>query len=122
MWYSAVQRFIEIRQKNPQATPPEKLITGHSLLEITAREGAHGLDIEDVTQVAGEEEILFPPGTRVYLHSMQISNCRITVSREDFVKVEKNRLSPQEMERIFPSSWNEIYINVQVPVFQGEIR
>ena len=122
VWYSAVQRFIEIRQKNPQAPPPEKFITGHSLLEITAREGAHGLDIEDVTQVAGEEEILFPPGTRVYLHSMQMSNCRITVSREDFVKAVGNRLSPQEMERIFPSSWNAIYINVQVPVFQGEIR
>lgn len=93
MWYSAVQRFIEIRQKNPQAPPPEKLITGHSLLEITAREGAHGLDIEDVTQVAGEEEILFPPGTRVYLHSMQISNCRITVSREDFAKWKKQTIA-----------------------------
>ena len=59
VWYSAVQRFIEIRRKDPQAPPPERLITEHSLLEITVREGAHGLDIEDVTQVKGEEEILF---------------------------------------------------------------
>lgn len=122
VWYSAVQRFIEIRQKDPQAPPPEKLITGHSLLEITAREGAHGLDIEDVTKVKGEQEILFPPGTRVYLHSMQMSNCRITVKREDFLEVAKNMLSSQEIERIFPSSWKWVFINVQVPVFQGEIR
>lgn len=70
VWYSAVQRFIEIRQKNPQAPPPEKFITGHSLLEITAREGAHGLDIEDVTAGCGgrrgfcsllEREYIFIP-------------------------------------------------------------
>ena len=49
-------------------------------MEIVARKGARSLDIEDVTEVKGEEEVLFP-GTRVYLRSMQLLNCGCGIQR-----------------------------------------
>ena len=123
---AAIDQFIKLRLKNPQAPPPEKIITGHSLMEIVARKGARSLDIEDVTEVKGEEEVLFPPGTRVYLRSMQLLNSVVVASRGKIAAHVMMHYDPADAERILqtvlPEDWNEVYINVSVPVFQGEIR
>lgn len=125
---SAVDKFIELRKKNPQAPPPERIITGHSMIEIVARKGSLGIDIEAVTEVKEEEEVLFPPGTRVYLHSMKLSNTVVPATREMIwerllVKEANDKEKAKEiLDTIMPAGMNEIYINVAVPVFQGEIR
>lgn len=123
---AAIDQFIKLRLKNPEAPPPEKIITGHSLMEIVARKGARSLDIEDVTEVKGEEEVLFPPGTRVYLRSMQLLNSVVVASRGKIAARVMMNYNPADAQRILqtilPDDWNEVYINVSVPVFQGEIR
>lgn len=123
---AAIDQFIKLRLKNPEAPPPEKIITGHSLMEIVARKGARSLDIEDVTEVKGEEEVLFPPGTRVYLRSMQLLNSVVVASRGKIAARVMMKYNPADAQRILqtvlPDDWNEVYINVSVPVFQGEIR
>lgn len=123
---AAIDQFIKLRLKNPEAPPPEKIITGHSLMEIVARKGARSLDIEDVTEVKGEEEVLFPPGTRVYLRSMQLLNSVVVASRGKIAARVMMNYNPADAQRILqtvlPDDWNKVYINVSVPVFQGEIR
>ena len=123
---AAIDQFIKLRLKNPEAPPPEKIITGHSLMEIVARKGARSLDIEDVTEVKGEEEVLFPPRTRVYLRSMQLLNSVVVASRGKIAARVMMNYNPADAQRILqtilPDDWNEVYINVSVPVFQGEIR
>ena len=123
---AAIDQFIKLRLKNPEAPPPEKIITGHSLMEIVARKGARSLDIEDVTEVKGEEEVLFPPRTRVYLCSMQLLNSVVVASRGKIAARVMMNYNPADAQRILqtilPDDWNEVYINVSVPVFQGEIR
>ena len=82
--------------------------------------------IEDVTEVKGEEEVLFPPGTRVYLRSMQLLNSVVVASRGKIAARVMMNYNPADAQRILqtilPDDWNEVYINVSVPVFQGEIR
>ena len=123
---AAIDQFIKLRLKNPEAPPPEKIITGHSLMEIVARKGARSLDIEDVTEVKGEEEVLFPPGTRVYLRSMQLLNSVVVASRGKIAARVMMNYNPADAQRILqtalPDDWNKVYINVSVPIFQGEIR
>lgn len=72
------------------------------------------------------EEVLFPPGTRVYLRSMQLLNSVVVASRGKIAAHVMMHYDPADAERILqtvlPDDWNEVYINVSVPVFQGEIR
>lgn len=65
-------------------------------------------------------------GNRVYLRSMQLLNSVVVASRGKIAARVMMNYNPADAQRILqtilPDDWNEVYINVSVPVFQGEIR
>ena len=60
------------------------------------------------------------------MRSMQLLNSVVVASRGKIAARVMMNYNPADAQRILqtilPDDWNEVYINVSVPVFQGEIR
>ena len=120
----AAEKFVEsrIQHSGKGFTADAPILTGDSMLEITSRKGAHSLDISARSKYVKEAEVLFAPGTAVYIHSMRMEIEEVRVPR-DMIKyyIQDNR-PDVDIDEICPPEWNNVYVKFGIPVYQAEIR
>lgn len=97
-----------------------------SMLEIVKTHARRDSWVKIMQQELRDALHIFPPGTRVYLRSVQLLNSVVVASRGKIAARVMMNYNPADAQRILqtilPDDWNEVYINVSVSVFQGEIR
>lgn len=118
----AAAEFVKVRMEHPEKDTASPILTGDSVLEITSRKGAHSLDISSKSQYKSEAEVLFAPGTPIYIHSMRMEVEEVRIQRwmiEDYIKDSKLKV---DINEICPQEWNNVYVKFGIPIYQVEIR